>query len=120
VNKIRRDNAALQSTWNLRFYTVDNEYLLCYGKADATKENLILVVVNLDSSHTQSGWVTLPIRDLGIAEGQSYMVHDLLSDERYIWHGDRNYVEIDPHAMPAQIFRIRKKMKSETDFDYYF
>ena len=120
VNKIRRENPALQTTWNLRFYEVDNEYLLCYGKADPAKENIILVVVNLDSAHRQSGWVTIPIAELEIPEGQSYLVHDLLSDERYIWHGDRNYVEIDPHTMPAQIFRIRKRMKRETDFDYYF
>jgi starch synthase (maltosyl-transferring) len=120
VNRIRRENPALQTTWNLRFFDADNEYLLAYGKADPAKDNIILVVVNLDSAHKQSGWVTLPTADLDIAEGQSYLVHDLLSDERYIWHGDRNYVEIDPHAMPAQIFRIRKHMKRETDFDYYF
>ncbi len=120
VNRIRRENPALQTTWNLRFFDVDNEYLLCYGKADRDNENIILVVVNLDPAHTQSGWVTLPIADLGIAEGQSYLAHDLLSEERYIWHGDRNYVQIDPQAMPAQIFRIRKRMKRETDFDYYF
>lgn len=120
INTIRRENPALQSTWNLRFYDVDNEYLLAYGKTDVAGENQILVVVNLDPAHTQSGWITLPTDALGIAHGQSYLVHDLLGGERHIWHGDRNFVQIDPQAMPAQIFRIRRRMKRETDFDYYF
>jgi len=120
VNAIRRENPALQTTWNLRFYDVDNEYILCYGKADQERSNIILVVVNLDPAHTQSGWVRIPLEELGIHPQQPYLVHDLLSEEKYIWHGERNFVQIDPHAVPAHIFRIRKRMKRETDFDYYF
>lgn len=120
VNAIRRENPALQTTWNLRFFEVDNEYILCYGKADEERSNIILVVVNLDPAHTQSGWVTIPLKDLDIHPQQPYLVHDLLSDEKYIWHGERNFVQIDPHAVPAQIFRIHRRMKRETDFDYYF
>jgi starch synthase (maltosyl-transferring) len=120
VNKIRRENRALQTTWNLKFYEVDNEYLLFYGKVDEDLSNIILVVVNLDPSHTQSGWVRVPIHEFGILLEQPYLVHDLLTDDKYIWHGERNYVELNPHVSPAHILRVRKKMKRETDFDYYF
>ncbi len=118
-NGIRRENPALQSTRNLRFYDVDNEYLLFYGKATDDLENIILVVVNLDPFHKQSGWVTVPIDELGIDPLQPYLVHDLLSKEKYIWHGARNYVELEPHVIPAHIFRLMKKLKRETDFDYF-
>jgi starch synthase (maltosyl-transferring) len=118
-NGIRKENPALQVTRNLKFYQVDNEYLLFYGKATADLENIILVVVNLDPFHTQSGWVTVPIDDFGIDPDQPYLVHDLLSQDKYIWHGERNYVELDPHIIPAHIFRLRKKLKRETDFDYF-
>jgi starch synthase (maltosyl-transferring) len=118
-NGIRRENPALQLTRNLKFYQVDNEYLLFYGKATDDLENIILVVVNLDAFHKQSGWVNVPIDEFGIDPEQPYLVHDLLSQDKYIWHGERNYVELDPHVIPAHIFRLRKKLKRETDFDYF-
>jgi starch synthase (maltosyl-transferring) len=119
VNKIRRENPALQTTWNLRFYSVDNEYLLFYGKSNGDLSNIILVVVNLDPAHTQSGWVHVPLHELGLPSDQPYLVHELLTDDKYIWHGERNYVELNPSVSPAHIFRVRKRMKKETDFDYY-
>jgi starch synthase (maltosyl-transferring) len=120
VNEIRRDNPALQTTWNLRFYEVDNEYLIFYGKATEDFSNIILVAVNLDPFHTQSGWVTVPIKDLGIPAEEPYLVHELLSDDKFIWHGEKNYVQLDPQVSPAHIFRVRKRIRRETDFDYYF
>lgn len=119
VNRIRRENEALQTTWNLRFYESENEYLMFYGKANDDRTNIILVVVNLDPAHTQSGWVKVPIDELGIPHDQPYLVHELLSDDKYIWHGERNFVELNPHVSPGHIFWVRKRMKRETDFDYF-
>jgi starch synthase (maltosyl-transferring) len=119
VNGIRRDNPALQMTRNLRFYEVDNEYILFYGKATHDLSNVILVLVNLDPHHTQSGWVKVPLVELGIDPHQPYLVHDLLSDDKYIWHGERNFVELNPAISPARILRLRRKLKRETDFDYF-
>jgi starch synthase (maltosyl-transferring) len=119
VNRIRRENPALHATGNLRFYEVNNEYLLFYGKATEDLSNIILAVVNLDPFHTQSGWVRVPIPELGIDPDQPYLVHDLLSDDKYIWQGERNYVELNPQVLPANILRLRKRLKKETDFDYF-
>jgi starch synthase (maltosyl-transferring) len=77
------------------------------------------VVVNLDPYHTQSGWVELPLEEFGLEAGHPYQMHDLLSDARYLWHGTRNYVELVPQEVPAHIFRLRKRVRSERDFDYY-
>jgi starch synthase (maltosyl-transferring) len=119
VNKIRKENPALQTTWNLKFYDVENDYLLCYGKATEDLSNVILVIVNLDQYHTQSGFVTVPIKELGIDPKQPYLVHDLLSDDKYIWQGERNYVELNPHIVPAYILRVKSRLKREMDFDYF-
>ena len=119
VNRIRKENPALQKTYNIACYEVDNENLLCFGKVSDDLANIVLVVVNLDPFHKHSGWVKIPIQDFGIDPTQPYLVHDLLGDEKYIWQGDRNYVEINPYASPAYIFRIRKRMKKEVDFDYF-
>lgn len=119
LNSIRRENPALHTTWNLRFYEIDNDYMLCYGKVIEDLSNIIMVVVNLDPHHRQSGWVRVPVEELGIGHGHSYMVHDLLTDNKYIWQGERNYVELDPNILPAHIFLVRKRLRRESDFDYY-
>jgi starch synthase (maltosyl-transferring) len=119
VNTIRRENPALHTNERLRFYPSDNEQLLFYSKTTPDMSNIILVVVNLDPHYTQSGWVTLPVRELGLRSDEPYQVHDLLSDARYLWGGERNFVQIDP-GISAHIFRLRKRLRSERDFDYYF
>jgi starch synthase (maltosyl-transferring) len=119
VNAIRIENPALQTTGNIKFYEVDNDYILFYGKATDDLSNIVLVVVNLDPFHVHSGWVRVPIHEFGIDPDQPYMVHDLLGDDKYIWQGERNYIEINPRVSPAFILRLRKKLKRETDFDYF-
>jgi starch synthase (maltosyl-transferring) len=122
INEIRRANPALQHNRNLRFYPVDNDQILFYGKATPDLSNIILVVVNLDPHHVQSGWVRVPVAELGLGTGpgEAYQVHDLIGDSRYLWHGESNFVRLDPAASPAHIFRVRRKVKTEKDFDYYF
>ena len=66
VNRIRRDNPALHGDRSLRFHPVDNEQLICYSKHTADFSNVILTVVNLDPHHTHSGWLELPLSELGL------------------------------------------------------
>jgi starch synthase (maltosyl-transferring) len=131
VNRARRDNPALQSDRGLAFHHVDNDQLLCYSKtapppeqapagaAKAEAANAVLMVVNLDPHHRQSGWTHLDLAALGLEADQPYQVHDLLTGARYLWHGPRNYVELDPAQVPAHLFRIRRRTKTEKDFDYF-
>jgi starch synthase (maltosyl-transferring) len=119
VNRIRRQNPALQSDWSVRFHHIDNEQLICYSKSTEDGANVIVVVVNLDPHHTQSGWVELAAEALGLDFRRPYQVHDLLSDSRYLWQGARNYVELSPHLVPAHIFQLRRYVRTERDFDYY-
>jgi len=119
VNRIRRENAAFQSNHDLRFRQVDNDQLIAYTKSTADLSSQVLVVVNLDPHHVQSGYVELPLAELRIDPQQPYQVHDLLSDARYLWHGPRNYVELRPATSQANIFAIRRRVRSEADFDYY-
>jgi starch synthase (maltosyl-transferring) len=118
MNRIRRDNAALQSDAGLHFCAIDNEQLIAYLKVDGATSNVVLTIVNLDPHHPQSGWVDLDVSALNFAD-QPYQVHDLLSDQRYIWRGRFNYVLLDPGRSPAHVFRLRKRVRSERDFDYY-
>ena len=119
VNRIRRENRALQSDRSLRFHPVDNPDIIAYSKTAEDRSNVILVVVNLDPHHTQSGWVDLPLEELGLDPQQSFQVHDLLTNARYLWHGPRNYIQLNPDSVPAQIFRVRHRIRREQDFDYF-
>jgi starch synthase (maltosyl-transferring) len=104
INRIRRENAALQRNLNLWFNATDNEQLICYSKHTDDHGNIILVVVNLDPHATQSGTINVPLQAWGFDAGKSFKVHDLLSDKRYTWRGEWNFVEIDPNVCPAQVF----------------
>lgn len=122
LNHIRKENTALQTDWNLRFHPVDNDLLLCFSKSSATDtehSNTIVVVANLDPHHAQSGWIELPLEDLGVAAEQPYQAHDLLSDARFLWQGSRNFVRIDPQSSPVHILLLRRRLRSERDFDYF-
>ncbi len=116
VNRVRKRNPALQADWNLRFHQVDNEQIICYSKATGNRANVILVVVNLDPNYTQAGFTQLNLEELGLDPHQPFEVHDLLTGAHYIWNGPRNYVELNPHRMPAHLFRIRSSLHTERDF----
>ena len=119
VNQIRHENPAFHANHNLRFHEVDNEQIIAYSKSSVDGSNQVLVVVNLDPHYKQAGFITLPLEVLSLDPRQPYQAHDLLTDARYLWQGTRNYVELDPQTVPAHIFVLRRKIRTEHDFDYY-
>jgi starch synthase (maltosyl-transferring) len=119
INTIRRENPALVTNAHLRFHPVDNPQLLFFSKTTADLSNIVFVVVNLDPHHTHDGWVEVPTEGFGIGSRDIYQVHDLIGEGRYLWQGARNYVRLDPTASPAQIFRVRRRVRTERDFDYF-
>jgi starch synthase (maltosyl-transferring) len=119
INTIRRENPALQSDWSLQFHRSDNDQLIVYSKATGDFSNVIVVVVNLDPYYTQSGWVDLSLEALGLDPHQPYQMHDLLDDRRYLWQGPHNYLQLDPNIAPAHIFCVRRRVRTERDFDYF-
>ena len=119
VNRIRRENPALQQTRNLMFHPVDREEIVCYSKWTDDYSNIILVAANLDPHHTHATWLYLPFEEMGVKTEQTFQMHELVSNARYMWHAGSNYVELDPHTLPVQIFRLRRRVRSENDFDYF-
>lgn len=119
VNRIRRQNASLHRIRNIELYPIDNEAMLCYGKTTEDRSNITITIVNLDPYHRQSGWVRLPLHQLEIDPRTPFLAHDLLTEDKYIWQGETNYVELDPHVMPAHILRVQRRLRRETDFDYF-
>jgi len=108
LNKIRKENRALQLYMNLRFYHAENDAILFYGKMTPARDNIILIAVNLDPFRKQHSFVDVPIEEFGQMETDTYQVHDLLNGARYTWRGRQNYVELDPEIQPAHIFLVRR------------
>ncbi len=119
INRIRRERPSLQRLRNIRLYEVNNENLICYGKISDDGSDVTVIVVNIDPHHRQSGWVQLPMDELGIDPHQPYLMEEALTGDKYVWQGQSNYIELDPHVMPAHILQLRRRLRRESDFDYF-
>jgi starch synthase (maltosyl-transferring) len=108
INKIRKENAALQGNRNLRFYDSDDENILFYGKMAATKDNLIFVVVNLDPFQTHESIIRIPVKEFGISLHEKYMVDELINGTTYLWTGETQKITLDPAIEPAMVLRISR------------
>ncbi|HEX2294574.1 MAG TPA: alpha-1,4-glucan--maltose-1-phosphate maltosyltransferase, partial [Actinomycetota bacterium] len=107
INDIRRKHAALSELTNLRFHYVDNDNVMAFSKTSRDGDP-ILVVVNLNPVHWAEATVHLDLDALGIDPAHPFRVHDLITDEAYLWHGSHNYVRLDPFHEPAHVFRVER------------
>jgi starch synthase (maltosyl-transferring) len=119
LNEVRRENPVLTQGGAATFYPVDDDDLIAYGRTSPDLSEVVVVVVNLDPHHTHAGWVELPLRELGLDEAHPFQMEDLLGGGRYLWHGARGYVSLDPESAPAHVFRLRRRVRTEQDFDYF-
>ena len=119
VNQARRENPALHGDLSLRFHPVDNPQIIAYSKTSDDLLNIVVAIVNLDPYHTQAGMIDLPLDAFHLDPVQPYQMHDLLTDAKYVWRGPRNYVELDPQRLPAHIFCIRRRVRTENGVDYF-
>ncbi|MEO8056864.1 MAG: alpha-1,4-glucan--maltose-1-phosphate maltosyltransferase [Burkholderiales bacterium] len=119
LNRVRRENPALQSDAGLRFLKIDNEQLIAFAKMTPDLSNIVVCIVNLDPHNAQSGWLELDPEVLGMAPQQAYQMHDLVSGARFLWHGDRNFVSLDPQRSPVHVMQLRRHLRRENDFDYF-
>ncbi|MFQ5949356.1 MAG: alpha-1,4-glucan--maltose-1-phosphate maltosyltransferase, partial [Nitrospiria bacterium] len=119
VNKIRHQNRALHDNDRLRFYAINNDQIIFYAKTTEDLSNIIMVAVNLDTERPQTGWVQIPLDEIGIGKDETFQVHDLISNARYLWRGEFNYIGLDPAVCPAHIFKVRRKRSTKRDFDHF-
>ncbi len=107
VNRIRRENPALQSDRLIQFHEIPNDQLLVFTKRTEDYSNVILVAINLDPRNVQSGFVYLPLDTLKFDDNAPYQAHDLLTGARYRWQGRNNYIELNPSSLAAHIISLR-------------
>ncbi|MBC7791908.1 MAG: alpha-1,4-glucan--maltose-1-phosphate maltosyltransferase [Anaerolineae bacterium] len=108
LNRVRRENRALQLYDNLAFGGSDNDQILVYAKH--SPGNDLIIVVNVDPNRVQESTVHVPISALGIGHEEYYIVQDLLTGARYTWRGSSNYVRLDPASQPGHLFRVENSI----------
>jgi starch synthase (maltosyl-transferring) len=106
VNRFRKENAALHSTWNTVFCGMENNQLIAFVKATDDLSNIILTVITIDQHTPQAGFVGLPKGLLKLGDKINVKLHDLMTDEHYTWTQEWNYVNLNPHKMPFHLFRL--------------
>ena len=109
LNEIRRAHPALQLLRNVHIHHSDDENVLVFSKHAELPDggrDVVVVVVNLDPHATRETMVHLDLPALGLEWGDSFVVHDEITDEDWSW-GQHNYVRLDPSHEPAHILTVR-------------
>jgi len=106
-NRIRRANAALLQTSNLRFAQVDDDNIIGYVKEAAARDNAVAVAVALAKEGPREFWFHFGDIEIGPL-GERHRVkaiENLITGERHMieWGGVR--LRIDQQVDPALIFR---------------
>jgi starch synthase (maltosyl-transferring) len=118
LNEVRRQNPALHEYDNLRFYPADNDNVLFYGKMTEDRTSMVFVCVNLDPFAAHETMLHFPLPDMGIGWHDPWEVEELLTGQRFFWHGGSQHVRLEPDA-PGRVFRVRAWRSSEHGFDYF-
>ncbi|HVV78023.1 MAG TPA: alpha-1,4-glucan--maltose-1-phosphate maltosyltransferase [Pseudolabrys sp.] len=102
LNVIRRENAALQQTANLRFLTIDDEGVIGFLKESADGSNAVAGAIAIDG-HAREFW--LHFGDATFGGKPVRAIKNLITGEerRLEWGGVR--LRLNPQADPALIFQ---------------
>jgi starch synthase (maltosyl-transferring) len=106
LNRIRRDNPALQALTNLRFYEAGDDNILFYGKMTPSRDNIILVAVNLDPKAPHGATIVLPWEEMGAGGARYVEAEELLRGGTVRWTGRTQEIVLDPAVNPCAIWRV--------------
>lgn len=106
INRLRRENPALQKFGSLRFFNAFNDQVLYYGKFDEETSNYLLFHVNLDPHNKQAFNFEVPLWDFRIPDEGGIEVEDMLHGNRFSWQGKTHWLELDPVTRPYAIWRL--------------
>jgi starch synthase (maltosyl-transferring) len=114
INRLRREQPALQRFDNVTFHESENPVVLFYLKAAGQSGSRavgqsLLIAVTTDPSKPQESMLHVPLAPFGLGEDDQYVVTDLLTGTKYTWRGSRNYVRLDPMNGPiAHMFTVSR------------
>ncbi len=108
LNRIRRQNRALQTHLGVAFFNCWNDNILYFAKRTPERDNFILVAISLDPHNAQEAHFELPLWELGLDDDADTLGEDLMNGHRWTWHGKTQWMRIEPWHQPFGIWRIEK------------
>jgi len=111
LNRIRAEHPALGQLRNLDIHASDDDSILVYSKyLDAAftgtgQADALIIVANVDPHSVRESIVHLDVTRFGIARGDSFDVHDLVSGAIWTWSAD-NFVRLDAFTEPVHILHV--------------
>ncbi|MGB9091904.1 MAG: alpha-1,4-glucan--maltose-1-phosphate maltosyltransferase, partial [Pseudomonas farsensis] len=108
LNRIRRQNRALQTHLGVVFLNCWNDQILYFAKMTPARDNIVLVAISLDPHNAQEANFELPLWELGLDDTASTQGEDLMTGHRWAWHGKTQWMRIEPWHQPFGIWRIEK------------
>ncbi|MGY4526655.1 alpha-1,4-glucan--maltose-1-phosphate maltosyltransferase [Pseudomonas sp. TE21394] len=108
LNRIRRQNPALQTHLGVAFFNCWNDNILYFAKRTPERDNYILVAISLDPHNAQEAHFELPLWELGLDDNAETHGEDLMNGHRWSWYGKTQFMRIEPWHLPFGIWRIEK------------
>ena len=106
LNRIRRNNAALQTHLGVTFLPSDNPMVMFFEKATADRANVVLVAISFDPFQAQSAAIELPLYRWPLPDSESLACEDLLGDNSFTLAGKYQRVTLSPDA-PYVVWRAQ-------------
>lgn len=105
LNRIRRENPALRSHRGLLFLNAWNDQILAFAKFTPDRDNLLVILVNLDPHAAQGCDFEIPLWELGLPDHATIHVENLIHDQSFSWSGKIQHQHLEP-ALPFAIYRL--------------
>ena len=109
LNRIRRENPALQTHLGVKFYNAFNDQVLYFGKTTPDRSNFILCAISLDPHRVQETQFEAPLWEFGLPDHGVLDVEELMRGSRFSWFGKLQHWRFIPQELPFAIWRIRPR-----------
>jgi starch synthase (maltosyl-transferring) len=107
LNRLRRENLALQSHLGLTLLNASNDNVMFFEKASGGRHNIVLVAISLDPHGFQQSDIEVPLWHFGLDDAGTLQLEDLISGNRFNWTGKWQRIDFDPKDLPFAIWRVR-------------
>ena len=71
------------------------------------RDDVVIVVANLDPHATRETWVHLDMPALGLGYQDHFVAHDLITGQSWHW-GEHAFVRLGPDAEPVHVIQVRR------------
>lgn len=103
LNRVRRDNKALDSLRSLRFHQTESDQVIAYSKF--VDDNVVLVVCNLDPLREHTTMVHWNMAEIGLKWDAQFAVLEEITGNQWQWSA-HTFVRLNPYNNVAHIAKV--------------